>query len=836
MSKFMMWKVFSAVMALMLVLQLSGLAMLPVPAAATDPVVTFPDVNLEAAIRVAISKPTGDIYASELAALYALNANGRSIGILDGLEYCTNLRWLLLRNNQVSDLSALAGLTYLEGLDLTNNQVSGLSALAVLTRMTVLDLSDNQISDVAPLAAMDNLTNLGLPNNLVSNLAPLAGKANLVFLNLNNNRVSDLSPLTGLTGLNTLGMNDNQISDLAPLAGLTALTGLWIGGNRISNLTPLAGLTNLTLLGMNNNRISDITPLAGMTKITGLDLNNNQISDLTPLTGMTSISGIGLGNNRISDLSPLAGMIGLTGAILHNNYISDLSALAGLTGLTGLGLRENQICNIAPLAGLTKLTVLDLRDNQISDITPLAGLTSMSRMGLCHNRISDLSPLVGLTSLTLLGLRYNPVSDISALAANPGFNTGDYLFLTGDPLSNTSINVHIPALQAKGVSVIRADISTFAATNITQNAATLNGRLDFLFPSENVPVSFQWRTASGRYDNATTAQVMTADGNFSQNLIGLQAGTTYFYRAQAVYYAQQAAENRTSMHGPELSFTTSGIPGQVTTTTGSGTLTLNSDLGNITSLSAISIETLPNRPPLLLFPHGLMYFEVNNITPGSTVTFTITFPVALPANIQYWKYQPARGFFQIPITSHNGNVITIQITDGGLGDADGLANGIIIDPGGVAVNNPSIVTRPPSSSGSAAALTPQAPVALSNIYVQSASLSASKVTPGTPVAVTANVANRGTVNGSTRIKLYVNGVEDSGQGVTVESGGNRPVYFTVNRSQPGTYDVYIGGTQAGSFMVEDAIDSNVILFVSLAMILFALVLGAIMIARRNLYY
>jgi Leucine-rich repeat (LRR) protein len=210
-SKFMMWKVFSVVMALVLVLQLSGVAMLPVPVAAADPVVTFPDANLEAAIRVAISKPTGDIYASELAMLWALNANGRSIGNLGGLEYCTGLRWLLLRNNRVSDLSALSGLTNLEGLDLTNNQVSGFSALAGLIRMIVLDLSDNQISDVAPVAAMDNLTNLGLPNNLVNNLAPLAGKANLVFLNLTNNRVSDISPLAGLTRLNTIDCFDRPL-------------------------------------------------------------------------------------------------------------------------------------------------------------------------------------------------------------------------------------------------------------------------------------------------------------------------------------------------------------------------------------------------------------------------------------------------------------------------------------------------------------------------------------------------------------------------------------------------------------------------------------------------
>jgi hypothetical protein len=124
-------------------------------------------------------------------------------------------------------------------------------------------------------------------------------------------------------------------------------------------------------------------------------------------------------------------------------------------------------------------------------------------------------------------------------------------------------------------------------------------------------------------------------------------------------------------------------------------------------------------------------------------------------------------------------------------------------------------------------------VALSNIYVKSASLSASKVLPGTPVTVTAGIANRGTVNGSTGIKLYVNGEEDSSQGVTVESGGIRPVYFTVSRNEPGTYTVHIGGIQAGSFTVDEGIDPNIILFISLSLLaLFLISVLANILSRR----
>ena len=47
----------------------------------------------------------------------------------------------------------------------------------------------------------------------------------------------------------------------------------------------------------------------------------------------------------------------------------------------------------------------------------------------------------------------------------------------------------------------------------------------------------------------------------------------------------------------------------------------------------------------------------------------------------YWKCT-ANGLAQMPLVSLNGNSMVIRLTDGGPGDADGLANGVIVDPGG----------------------------------------------------------------------------------------------------------------------------------------------------------
>ena len=40
------------------------------------------------------------------------------------------------------------------------------------------------------------------------------------------------------------------------------------------------------------------------------------------------------------------------------------------------------------------------------------------------------------------------------------------------------------------------------------------------------------------------------------------------------------------------------------------------------------------------------------------------------------------------------NVITIELTDGGLGDDDGIANGVILDAGGPAIPQPEATPQP----------------------------------------------------------------------------------------------------------------------------------------------
>jgi Leucine-rich repeat (LRR) protein len=374
MSKSRAWIYLSVVMALLWTMGLLAVAGTPGPVQADgNPVVIFPDPNLEAVIRKAIDKPIGDIYQSELEDLTEFSAEQGGIVNITGLEHCTNLRSLdLSLNHIISDISPLAGLTSLIELNLWHNQISDISPLASLTSLIELNLGSNEIGDISLLASLTNLT----------------------LLDLGYNQIGDISPLANLTSLTSLSLSDNQISDISPLANLTGLTELELGANQISDISLLANLTSLIELELEATEISDISPLASLTDLTSLNLWGSQVSDISPLAGLASLTQLDLGANQISDIFPLA----------------------NLTSLTSLDLGQNQISDISPLAKLTSLITLDLWGNQISDISPLANLTSLTELDLGSNNITHIKPLVdnpGLGDGDHVALQFNPLSAAS---------------------------------------------------------------------------------------------------------------------------------------------------------------------------------------------------------------------------------------------------------------------------------------------------------------------------------------------------------------------------------------------------------------------------------------
>lgn len=133
----------------------------------------------------------------------------------------------------------------------------------------------------------------------------------------------------------------------------------------------------------------------------------------------------------------------------------EVDLLAACVNLVELEIESMDVSNehLVALAGLTKLERLNLLGNHITDLSPLAGLVQLDSLYLPSNQIVDLSPLVGLVQLERLSLRRNKIVDIQSLLDNIGIGAGDVIQLQENQLSDISRNQHIPALEARGVTV-----------------------------------------------------------------------------------------------------------------------------------------------------------------------------------------------------------------------------------------------------------------------------------------------------------------------------------------------------------------------------------------------
>ena len=203
----------------------------------------------------------------------------------------------------------------------------------------------------------------------------------------------------------------------------------------ISDLTGLEFATNLTLLVLDNNRITDVSALLGLTNLRILNLQGNPLSAASINDHIPALQARGVtvqfDPTPIDDPTPVT----IPDATLRAAIASALGKARGATitksEMETLGRLNAQDVGISDLTGLefaTNLNSLYLWNNRITDLSPLAGLTNLNSLYLYNNRITDLSPLAGLTNLTFLSIK-------------------------GNPLSASSINEHIPALQARGVTV-----------------------------------------------------------------------------------------------------------------------------------------------------------------------------------------------------------------------------------------------------------------------------------------------------------------------------------------------------------------------------------------------
>jgi len=114
---------------------------------------------------------------------------------------------------------------------------------------------------------------------------------------------------------------------------------------------------------------------------------------------------------------------------------------------------------------------------------------------------------------------------------------------------------------------------------------------------------------------------------------------------------------------------------------------LKCDKGEIGMVKSINPDTLPDEGKPSELPFGLFATRIDNLTYGDTTV--VHFYIQGDWHNECWyKFDPVSGWGEYPnaILTYNQNTgyteIEITLVDGGEGDSDGIANGVIIDLSG----------------------------------------------------------------------------------------------------------------------------------------------------------
>ncbi len=342
------------------------------PASADSP---FPDKNLEAAIREVLKhEPKVQLTDEKLLDIYFLEAPGKEIKDLTGLEKCKNLALIKLTKNKITDLKPLKDLANLQSLDLAQNEIKDLS--------------------------------------------PLSGLKMLQYVELSGNKIERIDALNDLTALNALYLGNNQIKDISPLAALHACELRLLPSMKDVSGLPKDGKNLIAVATVGNGLHFRVFDSDGKTKI---DADEKTLTEKGQQAEYTK----GQTAQQFEELKKQLKASSPPHVLKGDEKDSLITAVASLIGhpplnkLWTLSAPKNQIKDLSALSRLTKLQTIDLEDNQIEDATPLGKQTELKLLMLRGNQIKDLKPLVDAAKADAAGpKRFAPYLHVY-IARNP---------------------------------------------------------------------------------------------------------------------------------------------------------------------------------------------------------------------------------------------------------------------------------------------------------------------------------------------------------------------------------------------------------------------------------
>jgi len=389
--------------------------------------------------------------------------------------------------------------------------------------------------------------------------------------------------------------------------------------------------------------------------------------------------------------------------VLQNQNVGNVTsyAVTGLTGGTtyyyvvratsgGVASSNSNEITVATSSSTPTLSSSTLASFGNVCINTVAGPSSITLTGsnLTSGNLS-IAALNGFTYATTSGGTYTT----SLIIPTSGGSLSQDIFVKFSPTAVQSYNGSIQisgagltsavtvAATGSGVNTL-ATTTTGASSGVTQTAATLAGAITATGCNTITAYGIEYSTTNGFTSGTQVAGSNLSGGNFSVNLSGLTAGTTYYYKSYATtssgtaYGSQQSFT--TVSPNPVLSVTTLNNFGAVCLNTATGPSSFTITGSNLSS-AAVTIAALDG-------------YSYSTTSGGSyTTTLSITQSGGSFSQQVFVKFTPTA------VQSYNGN---ISVAGGGVSTA------VTIAASGSGINTTPSVTTGVSSgiSGSAATL------------------------------------------------------------------------------------------------------------------------------------
>ena len=256
--------------------------------------------------------------------LETIEIKGNSLKTLEGIEQCKTLKEVSINNNFIQDISLLRDFNF-----------------------RFLMLYENEISDISVISGMSNLEFLELGLNPITSIDSLYGLIKLkTFSVYECTKLRDISVIENFTELTDLNISLLKIPDLslAFIRKLKKIDNLRIQGvvknnEEIENITHLTGMIQLTM-GLNDS-VTSIESLYEMSKLEYLDIHSNNIESINVIRNFPRLIKFIMYKNRVTDISPLESRPLLQTLYLQGNPVEEYSPLLGMKALKYLDLSRD---------------------------------------------------------------------------------------------------------------------------------------------------------------------------------------------------------------------------------------------------------------------------------------------------------------------------------------------------------------------------------------------------------------------------------------------------------------------------------------------------------------